>query len=83
MDTTTPAAFATVARCSVVKFGSGFDFILNIGMPLGVSKLAQFTDLDLNRLAVIFTLCLLATPTLADVTGPARVIDGDTIEIQG
>ncbi len=28
-------------------------------------------------------LCLLATPALADVTGPARVIDGDTLEIQG
>ncbi len=42
MDTTTPAAFSTTARCSGVKSGSGFDFILNIGMPLGVSKLAQF-----------------------------------------
>ena len=28
-------------------------------------------------------LCLLATPALADVTGPTRVIDGDTLEIQG
>ncbi len=28
-------------------------------------------------------LCLLATPALADVSGPARVIDGDTLEIQG
>ncbi len=28
-------------------------------------------------------LCLIATPALADVTGPARVIDGDTLEIQG
>jgi len=32
----------TAARCSGVKSGSGFDFILNIGMPWGVSKLAQF-----------------------------------------
>ncbi len=38
---TTPAALATVARCSGVKSGSGGDFILNIGMPLGVWKLAQ------------------------------------------
>ena len=28
-------------------------------------------------------LCLLATPTLADVSGVASVIDGDTLEIQG
>ena len=28
-------------------------------------------------------LCLLATLALADVTGPARVIDGDTIEVHG
>ena len=41
-ETTTPAALATTARCSGVKFGAGFDFILNIGMPLGVSRLAQF-----------------------------------------
>jgi hypothetical protein len=27
--------------------------------------------------AVTIALCLLATPALADVTGPARVIDGD------
>ncbi len=40
-------------------------------------------DLPVNRLAGIFILCLLATPALADVTGPARVIDGDTIEVQG
>ena len=33
--------------------------------------------------ALIAALCLLATPALADVTGPARVIDGDTLEIQG
>ncbi len=33
--------------------------------------------------ALIAALCLLATPVLADVTGPARVIDGDTLEIQG
>ncbi len=42
MDTTTPAVFAAVARCSGVRSGSGCDFILNIGLPLGVSKLAQF-----------------------------------------
>ncbi len=35
----------------------------------------------MRALAII--LCLLATPALADVTGPARVIDGDTLEIQG
>ncbi len=28
-------------------------------------------------------LCLLATPALADVTGVASVIDGDTIEVHG
>ena len=33
--------------------------------------------------ALTIALCLLATPALADVTGPARVIDGDTVEIQG
>jgi hypothetical protein len=27
--------------------------------------------------------CFLATPGLADVTGPAGIIDGDTLEIQG
>ncbi len=42
LDTTTPAACAAVARCSGVKSGSGCDFILNIGLPLGVSKLARF-----------------------------------------
>ncbi len=41
-DTTTPAAFAAVARCFGVKSGSGCEFFLNIGLPLGVSKLAQF-----------------------------------------
>ena len=40
-------------------------------------------DLTVNRLAGILILCLLATPTLADVTGPVRVVDGDTLEIQG
>ena len=39
--------------------------------------------LAINRLAGILIFCLLATPALADVTGPARVIDGDTLEIQG
>ena len=41
------------------------------------------SDLAINRLAGALILCLLATPALADVTGPARVIDGDTLEIQG
>ena len=40
-------------------------------------------DLTVNRLAGILIFCLIATPALADVTGPARVIDGDTLEIQG
>ena len=37
------------------------------------------------RLGVALTgaLCLLATPALADVAGPAKVIDGDTIEVHG
>ncbi len=33
--------------------------------------------------AVTITLCLLVTPALADVTGVASVIDGDTIEVHG
>ncbi len=33
--------------------------------------------------SLTIALCLLATPTLADVAGPARVIDGDTIEVHG
>ncbi len=33
--------------------------------------------------SLIFTLCLLATPALADVIGTASVIDGDTIEVHG
>ncbi len=28
-------------------------------------------------------LCLFTTPVLADVTGPARVIDGDSLEVAG
>ena len=32
---------------------------------------------------LIAALCLLATPALADVTGTASVIDGDTIEVHG
>ncbi len=39
---TDPADLAAASRCSGVKSGSGFDCILNIGVPLGVSKLAQF-----------------------------------------
>ena len=33
--------------------------------------------------ALIFALCLLASPALADVVGVASVIDGDTIEVHG
>ncbi len=33
--------------------------------------------------ALTIALCLLATPALADVSGPARVIDGDSLEIAG
>ncbi len=33
--------------------------------------------------AITIALCLLATPALADVAGPAQVIDGDTLEIHG
>ncbi len=33
--------------------------------------------------ALIAALCLLATPALADMTGVASVIDGDTIEVHG
>ncbi len=32
---------------------------------------------------VIIALFLIATPALADVTGPARVIDGDSLEVAG
>ncbi len=33
--------------------------------------------------ALTIALCLLATPALADVTGTATVIDGDTLEVRG
>ena len=33
--------------------------------------------------ALIITLCLIATPALADMAGTASVIDGDTIEVHG
>ncbi len=33
--------------------------------------------------ALAIALCLLATPSLADVAGVASVIDGDTLEIHG
>ncbi len=33
--------------------------------------------------ALIFALCLLENPALADVVGVASVIDGDTIEVHG
>lgn len=32
---------------------------------------------------LIITLCLLSTPALADVTGPARIVDGDSLEVAG
>ena len=35
------------------------------------------------RWPLILTLLLIASPALADITGPARVIDGDTLEIAG
>ncbi len=34
-------------------------------------------------MCALITLCLLATPALADVAGVASVIDGDTIEVHG
>ena len=37
----------------------------------------------LTMRALIAALCLLTTSALADVTGPARVIDGDTLEVAG
>ncbi len=33
--------------------------------------------------ALILALILISTPALADVVGPARIIDGDTLEVQG
>ncbi len=33
--------------------------------------------------ALTIALCLLTGPALADVAGPAKVIDGDTLEIHG
>ena len=35
------------------------------------------------RWPVILAMLLITAPVLADITGPARVIDGDTIEIDG
>ena len=35
------------------------------------------------RWPLAFALLLMASPALADVTGPARVIDGDTLDIAG
>ncbi len=35
------------------------------------------------RFLFILAMLLVAAPALADITGPARVIDGDTIEIAG
>ncbi len=32
---------------------------------------------------LIIALCLLATPSLADMAGTASVIDGDTLEVHG
>ena len=42
---------------------------------------ARRTDAMLRRLAVL--LVLLPAIAHADITGPARVIDGDTLEIEG
>ncbi len=36
----------------------------------------------MGRVLVVLLL-LVPTATLADITGPARTIDGDTIEVQG
>ncbi len=33
--------------------------------------------------ALVIALALLATPALADISGVASVIDGDTIEVHG
>ena len=35
------------------------------------------------RLPFILAVLLVAAPALADITGPARIIDGDTIDISG
>ena len=35
------------------------------------------------RWPVILAVLLMASPALADITGPARVIDGDTIDVAG
>ncbi len=35
------------------------------------------------RLPFILAVLLIAAPALADITGPARIIDGDTIDIAG
>ncbi len=35
------------------------------------------------RLALLLLLTLLPTLALADVTGPSRAIDGDTVEVAG
>jgi len=35
------------------------------------------------RLPFILAVLLIASPALADITGPARIIDGDNIEIAG
>ena len=36
-----------------------------------------------THLATLAMLIVVASPAHADITGPARVIDGDTIEVQG
>ncbi len=49
-----------------------------------IKGFAKFIAKDLLTMHTLtIALCLLATPALADVTGPARVIDGDTLEVQG
>jgi hypothetical protein len=49
-----------------------------------IKGFAEFITKDLLTMrSLAIALCLLASPALADVTGPVRVIDGDTLEIQG
>ncbi len=48
-----------------------------------IKGFAEFITKDLLTMrSLAIALCLLASPALADVTDSARVIDGDTLEIQ-
>ena len=48
-----------------------------------IKGFAKFISKDLLTMHTFtIALCLIATPALADVTDSARVIDGDTLEIQ-